>query len=498
MDLIAEAERAEEHADALRKFKDRVPEAARDITALISELYAISHALRDIERIFHIPEYGRNRGRIAEDLQLIRESLTYTLDCLFRILGRLANGSSYVSDSAYAMTWKDICNYFQKESRLSLRRRLELYRIFLQELVSIVKKSQPQPGIMGGLRKDLDVLLLDQTPDRLADQVGGMSLGRSVPTKPRSFERARPPQPPMSSRDVPPWAPEPSEASTTTASANDSSASEEFQHWATRAWRDMSATRLEDDGSISKCYGEPMPEAKYRLEEQRYDLLFYIVFGSGLKVSLYVRDRNDRARILCRMTTSNGGTRYYCLPLNTLQIHRRDSTLQLCRPTHRRDLVLWASLKFTTIERLVIFHCTLVSLRSHDAGRPMSNQDHVLKHETEFFGGRIIDDDYCHALRVFRDTQSKAVRLQASVLDGEMKNAPVWTAFIHHYLGTRGWLHRGSARVILLRDLRRHVFSPNYTPQMTDRGEHVLRFTTQGDADAFQETIGDFADAYAR
>ena len=56
-------------------------------------------------------------------------------------------------------------------------------------------------------RKDrLDVLLLDQTSDRLADQVGEMSLGRSGPKKSRSFEWPRPPQSPMSRRDVPLWA----------------------------------------------------------------------------------------------------------------------------------------------------------------------------------------------------------------------------------------------------------------------------------------------------
>lgn len=34
---------------------------------------------------------------------------------------------------------------------------------------------------------------------------------------------------------------------------------------------------------------------------------------------------------------------------------------------------------------------------------------------------QIVDDDFLHALRIYRDRNSRAVRLQASVLHGEMK-----------------------------------------------------------------------------
>jgi hypothetical protein len=34
---------------------------------------------------------------------------------------------------------------------------------------------------------------------------------------------------------------------------------------------------------------------------------------------------------------------------------------------------------------------------------------------------QIMDDNFLHALRVFRDKNSKAIRLQASVIRGEMK-----------------------------------------------------------------------------
>lgn len=62
-----------------------------------------------------------------------------------------------------------------------------------------------------------------------------------------------------------------------------------------------------------------------------------------------------------------------------------------------------------------------------------------------------------------------------------MYRAPVWTAFITPHLYTRGWIRQSTAdpKVIILRELRRSVFAfEDYTPQVTPRGEHVLKFTT--------------------
>jgi hypothetical protein len=111
------------------------------------------------------------------------------------------------------------------------------------------------------------------------------------------------------------------------------------------------------------------------------------------------------------------------MPLNLLEIVRVGSCLNLCR--RRRggyELVLWANLKFSTIEQMVLFFCTFLALRSQDAGRPVESiRDYELDNEEELFGGQILDDNYLHALRIYRDKVSGAVRLQASVHKGEMK-----------------------------------------------------------------------------
>ncbi|KAL9617797.1 MAG: hypothetical protein Q9160_007451 [Pyrenula sp. 1 TL-2023] len=501
MDLIAEAKAAEQYADAFRKFKDNLPDAAKDITALVAHLYAIGHALRDLHSSIRDPEYGRNLRLIEDDLTLVRESLKYTLSAIFRKLGTLADGSSVVPPSAYALTWKEIDWYFRQESRMTLLTRLQLYHRFLRELGSIMLRSPYSSNTMISLKRNLDVLLDAQSPaNRLADQVGGMSLGKTGPTKPRSFERQRPPvstqSPTSPNHEIPPWAPEVSEASTTTSTHSSGGSEIAPLHWACNIFQDMSATPLKSSGGDPGCYGEPMEEAKIRLDAE-YEQLFEIRFHRALEVGLYHRESDQRARVLCKCPGRGGGSLYYCLPLNTLRFKREGSTLKLCRRISDRSKVrLWATLKFSTIERLVVYFCTLLALRAQDAGRPIEDLgDGDLEGEVEYFGGRIEDDGYEHALRVLKDRSSKAIRLQASVLKGEMKNAPVWTAFIHNHLKSRTWISRPTSAPckFLFSDLRRHVFSSRYSPPVDRRGQHVISFITSKDAEDFAHTIRDLA-----
>lgn len=124
-----------------------------------------------------------------------------------------------------------------------------------------------------------------------------------------------------------------------------------------------------------------------------------------------------------------------------------------------------------------------------------------------------MDDHYEHALRVYRDRDSGAIRLQASVKDGELKRyrpfpfthlilaplccvaipdhpfrfpsnlyyfhvgrTPVWTAFITHNVCSSRWMHRFGSKTIHLADLQRYVFSSEYVPQLGPGGEHELVF----------------------
>jgi hypothetical protein len=72
---------------------------------------------------------------------------------------------------------------------------------------------------------------------------------------------------------------------------------------------------------------------------------------SDMRVSFYLRERDHRVRILCKVPHRTRSSDYYCLPLNLLEIMRDESLLRLCRRRNKgTELVLWAAFRFTTME----------------------------------------------------------------------------------------------------------------------------------------------------
>ncbi|KAI4087149.1 MAG: hypothetical protein LQ344_006991 [Seirophora lacunosa] len=149
---------------------------------------------------------------------------------------------------------------------------------------------------------------------------------------------------------------------------------------------------------------------------------------------------------------------------------------------------------------LVLFYCAFLALRSEDTGSPIGSfDDHELHGEKSIYAGgngrKIIDDNYEHALRVFKDRDSGGIRLQASVLRGELKRTPVWTAFITTHIHSSRWMRKAasSSKVIHLADLQRFVFSTEYNPPLGPQGQHELRFISSRDADEFMDSIDDLA-----
>jgi hypothetical protein len=95
------------------------------------------------------------------------------------------------------------------------------------------------------------------------------------------------------------------------------------------------------------------PEVRHRLKDG-FEEIASIFFGgqSDLSVRLYIREGDQRARILCKWPRKSGrGYKYSCLPLNQLEFYRVESSLQVCRKRLKGSkLDLWASLKFSTLE----------------------------------------------------------------------------------------------------------------------------------------------------
>ncbi|PKY08365.1 hypothetical protein P168DRAFT_246889 [Aspergillus campestris IBT 28561] len=524
MALRTSADNAEDVAAGFRLFREPLPEYSADITSLIADFYTISSSLNRLDDLTKNRQHRHNVALAHADLDLVSSSLKCTLEDIVDFFGDLEERKVPNRD-VYKRTWLQLCAFFRAESQDSLSTRLAKYRAFLNELEDYIKGKYTDTPLMIGLRNGLKALRIQQNNRLAAAHLSSISTStRSTssmsnsadpgspvsdrrPRNRRSYERARPPNAsptsPTSlssaaSSDFPPSVPEapgsPVTSSTTSHSADSNVLSD---HWAKRVFlEEHSRTRIPYVGERSKCLGEPTPGVKRWLQDQGFEELFQLAFNgdSDLRVYMYLREDDHRTRIVCKAPRNSRSSDYFCLPLNMLEIVRTGSCLQLCR--RRRggsELVLWATFKFGTIEQLVLFFCTFLALRSQDSGRPIERiRDYELDDEVEIFGGLIIDDDYLHALRVYRDKESNAIRLQASIHKGEMNRSPVWTAFITEHVVTRGWARRMDAKKVVLREMEKTIFTlSDYTPPRTRRGEHVLKFANATDAQEFIRIIGD-------
>ena len=138
--LLANAETAQDIAAGLNKFLDPVPEYSTEITALISECFAISSALRELTTAIGDQRYSRHLHLISEDLDVTISSLENTFDDVHRLFGGFGRINHISRGSSYRSVWTDITVHFQEESGNSLCRRLEYYRRFLLMLTCDIRR----------------------------------------------------------------------------------------------------------------------------------------------------------------------------------------------------------------------------------------------------------------------------------------------------------------------------------------------------------------------
>ncbi|KAJ5950875.1 uncharacterized protein N7479_009288 [Penicillium vulpinum] len=526
--LRASRQSADDVAAGFYAFRDPLPEHAGEIASLMSELFAISASLSSLERLAESPRDRRAFTMIKSDLNVVQASYAYTIEDIGDIFRGLDGGAD-ASSMSYERTWRTMNRFFWDQSQYSLATRLAKYKTVFKEFDDLVRDGQYNSPLLAGLVNGFKSLLSIQD-GRFAARFEGMTLrpndspigNRSRPPSPardrpardrpmrdhavrdhpvrdhpvrdhlandrnarrrRSYERTRPPHlslPPMSpssgtSSDFPPSIPDIPTSPDTSTTSRSSAPDIIKEHWAKDTFR---------SGSTST----PLPSVRERSLNDESDM----------RVSFYLRRRDYRVRILCREPHRTGPSDYYCLPLNLLEVLREGSCLRLCRRRNRgTELVLWTQLKFTTLEDLVLFHNTFLALRSQDAGHPVGEiLDHELDDEDECFGGTIVDDEYVHALRVYKDLVTGAVRLQASVHRGEMNHTPVWTAFVTHNLQKHSWLRQYDSRTVVVRDIKPITFisMDDYTPPQTSQGHHVLKFESSSDARMFLDIMDEMGD----
>ncbi|KAL1957919.1 hypothetical protein VTO42DRAFT_5311 [Malbranchea cinnamomea] len=546
------AHATDEVATGLTQFVSQVPEHAADITSAVSELFAISTALRSLESSHSVPALRPNFNRIIDDVELIvRGSLRHTLRDILSSLQQMNGGRRIVPDqaAAYRATWVTLWSFFYHQAGYSLVLRLKYYRSMLEEMAAIVRGEAADEFVLAHHRKAITPLRLAQDR-RFAEIASQRRYSTAPPPQPapapppypapfppeqtvlphrrdiplksalrkprpsvsappdlleemRSFERERPPQSPYESRSRP-ASPDSSLdtfgslPSGTTDSSESSETVDELDHWALKVFDPPPiSTALARPGPPTRCYGQHMPGAKSRLYRE-YDKLFQLDFPGDppMSVSFHLRESDHRTRVLCSVHVSPNRTKYCTLPITSLTIAREGSSLQLYQKiTHRKDMELWADLRFKSIERLVAFHNTFLALRGQDASHPVGNiKDAELDGEIQIYGGQIIDDDFLHALRIYRDTDSKAVRLVAQVHEGELTRVPVWNAFIHRQMRSPSWMRRMGPTTLYLWKLQRTIYidPSEYRPQVTPDGYHVITFASERDLDAFIWSVNDY------
>lgn len=138
MALLAAAENAQDIASVFNNFLDPVVEHSSEITALISQCFAISSALRELADTISDPQLKGGYSNIREDLQTLLRSLELTFGDVHRLFGSMARLTHMSSSAAYRQVWKDIEVHFQEESRNTLNVRLKYYGKFLDDMINVI------------------------------------------------------------------------------------------------------------------------------------------------------------------------------------------------------------------------------------------------------------------------------------------------------------------------------------------------------------------------
>ncbi|KAF2167111.1 hypothetical protein M409DRAFT_66175 [Zasmidium cellare ATCC 36951] len=515
--LIRFAEESEDAADGLYKFRESLPRSATRITAIVSELFAISSALRAIHNEDGTRQYGPSFYRIQEDLGLVFRSLRMTLDELFGMFAR-------ARERPDQMVWEDLNYRFDEVEKFGLLERLVWYRHFLNAQHEILEGHRSQG--LGELRQDLkDVLQAQEAALRRHSRtpISGTSTPRPRPRRP-SRPAPYPISPTVSSSDHDSWerppnlgpAPEPpisplfSSGSSQTMSSSQTSYSSEtyipttpgpLVHWSENIFDGRHPTTPYRQPfqllERSSCHGDADPMCLQHLVRDGFQRALQLSFDEErFWVRLYWRPTDFRARILIMTADVHGQQLHFCQPLTNLKVIRKGSSLQLCRFRREGRYTLWARLNFIFHERMVLFYSTFVAMKRQDQRgvgiRQLVDDAELISDagEQELFAGEMRHGQMYHALRIFRDNASGAVRLEASALRGSKKDVPIWTAFVTKYAYDPDWAHFEGNGVVSLIAIRPppYVFILRYEPPRNSLGAYVLPFTSNEDAMMFMET----------
>ncbi|RGP70467.1 hypothetical protein FSPOR_4042 [Fusarium sporotrichioides] len=226
---------------------------------------------------------------------------------------------------------------------------------------------------------------------------------------------------------------------------------------------------LDDDSSTvanihwsEKIFSLPLPSRtalKHQQPSKAWGPLLpwdQIKMPSDAKI-LFMRSFNDRQITLVVYESAQDQCPYFLLRTfhmgipwfslrgaHELVVERNGSCLQFWQWSANDNCTKkWASLCFLTWEEMVLVYCCFLSFKTRDnLTVRMANEDLSLWGERKLFQARIVDDHFMHSLIVYEDVVSKGLRLHAAVWEGDLRQCPVWTAFITHQSVSPRWIKR--------------------------------------------------------
>lgn len=263
-------------------------------------------------------------------------------------------------------------------------------------------------------------------------------------------------------------------------------------HWAEKIFSLPlpSRTPLKHQQS-SKAYGPHAPWSQVRMPSDAR-ILFIRSFNERQITLIVYQSGRDRCPYFL-LRTFHMGTPWFSLRgAHELCVERNGSSLQFWRWSSSEHCPkMWANLCFMTWEELVLLYCCFLSFKTRNSlTLQVANEDLALWGERKLFQARIVDDGFMHSLIVYEDYVTKGVRLHAAVWDGDLRQCPVWTAFITQQSASPKWIKRVNKTRVRLADIQLYVFCQEYRQQnqrINRAGAFEIRFVSEEAAKRFKE-----------
>ena len=149
MALVDFAKDAEDVASVLYTFRDNLPRATTKITSTITELFALSTMLRQLDDARGHPRHSPSFYRVQDDLDRAVPSLQRTLGDVLDMFARSR-------EMPYQMVWDDLGHRMEREERVPLIERLRWYHDYLRAQLDILNGYEPAD--LRELRRELHSL----------------------------------------------------------------------------------------------------------------------------------------------------------------------------------------------------------------------------------------------------------------------------------------------------------------------------------------------------